>query len=136
ALGESVDLTDEMVEIVTETPDGVAADTFDVGGGGTVYVDTTLTENVESEGYARDIIRRIQEMRKDMDLDLEAEITVSIDIADDRVAEFVREHEALIAEEVRAAAFGSVADGHRREWEIEETSVEIAIVPVAEARAD
>src|SRR5699024_3037653 len=61
ALGESVDLTDEMVEIVTETPDGVAADTFDVGGGGTVYVDTTLTENVESEGYARDIIRRIQE---------------------------------------------------------------------------
>jgi isoleucyl-tRNA synthetase len=136
ALGESVSLTEEMVEVVTETPDEVAADTFAPEGGGTVYVDTALTEDVESEGYARDVIRRIQEMRKELDLDLEAEIRVELDIADGRVAEFVREYEDLIAAEVRAAAFGSVADGHRREWAVEDTTVEIAIVPVAEARAD
>jgi isoleucyl-tRNA synthetase len=143
-LDQPVELSDAMFLPVRKTPNNIEHSDFIVStgpgiqgeDGGTVYVDTMLTDDVESEGYARDVIRRIQEMRKELDLDLEAEIRVSIDIEDDRVAEFVREHEALIAEEVRAAAFGNVADGHRREWEIEDTTVEIAIVPVAEARAD
>ena len=135
ALGESVELTAEMVEFVTETPEQVAAVAFDSEGGGTVYVDTALTEDVESEGYARDVIRRVQEMRKELDLDLEEQVRVSLDIADERVARLVREHEGLIAEEVRAAEFGTVEDGHRREWEVEGVVVNIAIEPLAEARA-
>jgi len=133
--GESVALTEEMVSIVTETPDGVAAAGFDVEGGGTVYVDTALTEDIESEGYARDVIRRIQEMRKELDLDLEERIRVEFAVADDRIGDLVRDHEDLIAEEVRADEFGDVEDGHRREWEVEDTTVEIAIEPLAGARA-
>ena len=133
--GESVDLTEEMVTIVTETPETVAAAGFDVEGGGTVYVDTALTEDIESEGYARDVIRRIQEMRKELDLDLEERVRVEFAVADDRIGELVREHEALIAEEVRADEFGAVEDGHRREWTVEDTTVEIAVEPLASARA-
>ena len=132
---ESVDLTEEMVTIVTETPETVAAAGFDVEGGGTVYVDTALTEDIESEGYARDVIRRIQEMRKELDLDLEERVRVEFAVADDRIGELVREHEALIAEEVRADEFGAVEDGHRREWTVEDTTVEIAVEPLASARA-
>ncbi|MFB6218608.1 MAG: isoleucine--tRNA ligase, partial [Halobacteriaceae archaeon] len=44
------ELTGEMVEFVEATPEDVAGADFD---GGTVYVDTTLTEDIESEGYAR-----------------------------------------------------------------------------------
>jgi len=133
--GESVDLTEEMVTIVTEAPETVAAAGFDTEGGGTVYVDTALTEDIESEGYARDVIRRIQEMRKELDLDLEERVRVEFAVADDRIGDLVREHEALIAEEVRADEFGAVEDGHRREWTVEDTTVEIAVEPLASARA-
>jgi isoleucyl-tRNA synthetase len=74
-------------------------------------------------------------MRKDLDLDIEEEIRVALDIDDDRVADLVREHETLIAEEVRAEAFGDVADGHRETWDVEGVEMDIAIEPVASAEA-
>jgi isoleucyl-tRNA synthetase len=136
ATGLDVDLTEEMVEFVTQTPEGVSGTEFEaLDSAGVVYVDTSLTEDIESEGYAREVIRRVQEMRKDLDLDIEEEIRVDLDVQDDRVADLVREHESLIAEEVRAAEFGSVDDGHRKTWEVEGVEMEIAIVPVAEAAA-
>lgn len=71
--GMDVDLTEEMVEFVTQTPEGVTGVSFDTDGDGrgVVYIDTELTEDIESEGYAREVIRRVQEMRKEMDLDIE-----------------------------------------------------------------
>jgi isoleucyl-tRNA synthetase len=136
-LGDPVELTDEMVEFVSETPEGVAATPFTVAGDerGVVYVDTSLTEEIESEGYAREVIRRVQEMRKDLDLDLDRRIRLSVDVADDRVADLVRRHEALIAEEVRAGEFGTVEDGHRREWEVEGVTMTLAIEPVTATEA-
>jgi isoleucyl-tRNA synthetase len=74
-------------------------------------------------------------MRKDLDLDIEEEITVELSIADDRVADLVRERESLIAEEVRADAFGDVANGHRETWDVEGVEMTIAIEPVAKAAA-
>ncbi|PSP80669.1 isoleucine--tRNA ligase [Halobacteriales archaeon QS_4_69_225] len=132
-LGRAVELTDEMVSFTAETPEGVEGTAFDVDGEerGVVYVDATLTETIESEGYAREVVRRVQEMRKELDLDIEAEIRVDLDVADDRLAGLVRDHEGLIAEEVRAAGFGGVADGHDRTWDVEGTDVRIAIEPVA-----
>jgi isoleucyl-tRNA synthetase len=136
ALGEEIDLTDEMVEFRRETPDGVTGTEFTaLDGGGTVYVDTALTEDIESEGYAREVIRRVQEMRKDMELDIEARIVVDLAIDDERVDSLVREHETLITEEVRADELDGVEDGHRKTWDVEGVEMEIAIaeVPAAEA---
>jgi isoleucyl-tRNA synthetase len=136
ALGEDVDLTEEMVEFVRETPDEVAGVEFSLeDGDGVVYVDTTLTEDIESEGYAREVIRRVQEMRKDLELDIEEEIHLEFTVDDDRVADLVRQHESLIADEVRAAGFDDVEDGHRREWDVEDVQIEIAIEPLATAQA-
>ncbi len=135
-LGEEIDLTDEMVEFRRETPDGVTGTEFTaLDGGGTVYVDTALTEDIESEGYAREVIRRVQEMRKDMELDIEARIVVDLAIDDERVDSLVREHEPLIKEEVRADELDGVEDGHRKTWDVEGVEMEIAIaeVPAAEA---
>ncbi|MEF8841904.1 MAG: isoleucine--tRNA ligase [Haloarculaceae archaeon] len=133
SLGREVELTGEMVEFVTRTPEDVEGTTFRADGQerGVVYVDTALTEEIESEGYAREAIRRIQEMRKDLDLDLEAEVRVELDVRDERVADLVRRHEDLIAREVRAAEFDEVADGHRKEWEVEGVTMEIAVEPLA-----
>ena len=123
------DLADEMVEFVTETPEGVTGTAVEDEGDelGVVYVDTTLTEDIESEGYAREVIRRVQEMRKDLELDIEEPIRLDFDVGDDRVADLVERHTDLIAEEVRADELGAVEDGHRKEWDVEGVEMEIAI---------
>jgi isoleucyl-tRNA synthetase len=136
ALDEDVGLDAEMVEFVRHTPEGVAGAEFEAGDSeGVVYVDTALTEDIESEGYAREVIRRVQEMRKDLDLEMDAEIRLEYAVADDRVADLVAEHEALIRDEVRAAEQGAVSDGYRKTWEVEGVDIEIAIEPLAEATA-
>ncbi|WP_136689739.1 isoleucine--tRNA ligase [Halorhabdus amylolytica] len=130
-LGRGVDLDEEMVEFVRNTPEGVASTEFEaLDGGGVVYVDTTLTEDIESEGYARELIRRVQEMRKDLDLEMDARIRVEYAIDDERVAGLVEAHEDLIADEVRADAFGDVEDGYPKTWEIEGVEAEIAVEEV------
>ena len=131
--GEQIELDDEMVEYRREPPEGITGTDFE---NATVYVDTTLTEELESEGYARDVIRRIQEMRKQLDLDVESEIHVGISVDDDRISRFVDEHNDLIAEEVRAATFtDDPGVGSRVEtWDIEGIDVEIGVA-VADERA-
>ncbi|WP_435100680.1 isoleucine--tRNA ligase [Halarchaeum sp. P4] len=99
ALDREVQLTPEMVEFREETPEDVAAAAFE---GGTVYVDTELNDDLEAEGYAREIIRRVQELRKELDLEMETEIRLDVMVFDDRVAKLVSEREDLITEEVRA----------------------------------
>jgi isoleucyl-tRNA synthetase len=134
SLGREVELTDEMVSFVTETPEGVEGTTFRVDGDdrGVVYVDTALTEDIEAEGYAREVIRRVQEMRKDLDLDLEAEVRVELDVADDRVADLVARHEELVASEVRAREFAPVGEGaHREVWDVEGVEMTIGVEPLA-----
>jgi len=135
-LDDDVEITDEMVEFRRQTPDGVSGTEFEaLDGAGVVYVDTTLTEDIESEGYACEVVRRVQEMRKEMELDIEERITLDLSVADDRVDGLVREHEDLIKEEVRADEIDGVEDGHRRPWDVEGVEMEIAIVPVASAEA-
>jgi isoleucyl-tRNA synthetase len=134
--GLDVELDAEMVEFVTETPEAVASSAFEaLDGEGVVYVDTTVTEDIESEGYAREVIRRVQEMRKELDLDLEAEIRVDLSLGDERVSELIARHEDLVAREVRAAEFGAIQDGHRQTWEVEDIEMDIAIEPLSEATA-
>ncbi|MFB6192597.1 MAG: isoleucine--tRNA ligase [Haloarculaceae archaeon] len=136
-LGREVELDPEMVEFVTETPEGVAGTDVRLDGEnrGVVYVDATLTDDIESEGYAREVIRRVQEMRKELDLEMDAEIRLELDVADDRVAGLVDEHRELIAEEVRAAEFGEVTDGYRETWDVEGVEVTLAVEPLAAPQA-
>jgi isoleucyl-tRNA synthetase len=139
--GEAYELTDEMVSFRAEPPENVASADFDVEvdgdrTGGTVYVDTSLTDEIESEGYARDVVRRIQEMRKRLDLDVDERIRTRIEVDDDRVAGFVDEHRDLIAEETRTAEFDADADDLTEEWDVEGVAVTIGIERLeAEQRA-
>lgn len=69
----------------------------------TVYVDVALTPDLEAEGYAREIIRRIQEMRRQLDLAVEDFITADVAVKAERVCDLVgASWKPGIAEEVRA----------------------------------
>ncbi len=131
------ELTDDMVEFVRQPPAAVSDATIDRAGEslGVVYVDTTLTDDIESEGYAREVIRRVQEMRKELELDIEEPIRLEYTIADDRIAQLVSEHDSLIANEVRAKEVGPVDEGYQESWDIEDTTVDIAITSLREAPA-
>ncbi len=74
-------------------------------------------------------------MRKDLELDVEERIALEFAIDDERIADLVDEREDVIREEVRADERRTVEDGHRKEWAVEDVSVEIAIEPVAAAEA-
>jgi isoleucyl-tRNA synthetase len=130
AVGEAVDLTEEMIGFVEDLPAEVSGTDFE---GGTVYVDTTLTDDIESEGYAREVIRRVQEMRKELDLEMDEEIHLEVEIFDERVGKLVSGHEDLIKEEVRAAELGDVEDGHEEEWDVEGVTMRFSIKPLRPA---
>jgi isoleucyl-tRNA synthetase len=105
--------------------------------GGIVYIDTTLTPELEAEGYAREVIRRIQEMRRQLDLRVEDCIAAGAVIADKRVAGLITDlWREGIMEEVRATAFAvSTGDGEgtpasfdlTREWDVEGIPMVIGI---------
>ncbi|WP_372911251.1 isoleucine--tRNA ligase [Salinigranum sp.] len=126
--GDEYELTAEMVEWRSEPPERVSGADFESG---TVYVDTSLTDEIEAEGYARDVVRRIQEMRKRLDLAVDEEIHTAIEVDDDRVASLVDRHRDLIAEETRTEAFVDLdADETMdlvEEWDVEGISVTIGI---------
>ncbi len=123
------ELTEEMITFHRAPPENVTDTRIERDGDelGVVYVDTSLTEAIEREGYARELIRRVQEMRKDLELDIDERIRLEYTVADDRVASFLTDSEELIAREVRADAIGPVNDGYHKAWEIEGMPVEITI---------
>ncbi len=73
--GNSYNLTMEDFEIVTEDIPGwqVASD-----GKLTVALDVTLTDELKAEGIARDLVNRIQNIRKEMGLEITDRIAIQI----------------------------------------------------------
>ncbi|MDD4738143.1 MAG: DUF5915 domain-containing protein, partial [Candidatus Pacebacteria bacterium] len=62
----------------------------------------TLTPELEAEGYSREVIRRIQEMRKQAGLAVDAKIKAEVVIDDARVMPLVDSQHDVIENEVRA----------------------------------
>lgn len=72
--------------------------------GGFVSLDTTITPDLEAEGYARDLIRAIQDARKAKGLNVGDRIAVTLTVPEARVPA-VQVHRELIAGEVLASSF-------------------------------
>ncbi|MCG5433537.1 isoleucine--tRNA ligase [Mycobacterium sp. MYCO198283] len=81
-------------------------------GAGLVVLDGAVTEELEAEGWAKDRIRELQDLRKSSGLDVSDRIRVRIAVPAER-AEWARRHRDLIAGEILAVAFdfADVADG-------------------------
>jgi isoleucyl-tRNA synthetase len=126
ANGKSYVLTLEDVEISSED---VAGWLTAKQGNLTVALDITLTDDLRQEGIARDLVNRIQNIRKDMNLDVQDKIKISVahseqDIVNQAVANF----KDYIAVEVQATTFDvlpTVANG--QELEIDEYRVVVSV---------
>jgi isoleucyl-tRNA synthetase len=87
-----------------------------------VVLDMEVTPELAREGLARDVVRLVQQARRDAGLAVSDRIALTFDAAD-AVRDAVREHEAFVSGEVLATSVahasiaeptlvGIVADGH------------------------
>ncbi|MFI8978195.1 isoleucine--tRNA ligase [Nocardia asteroides] len=79
------------------------------GNAGLVVLNSVVTEELEAEGWARDLIRDLQETRKSQGLEVSDRITVVLEVPADRAA-WAQAHRDLIAGEILATTldFGTV----------------------------
>ena len=81
-------------------------------GSGLVLLDTGVTPELAAEGLARDLIRVVQQARRDAGLDVADRIELIVDAPEDVVAA-AQKHERFIAGETLAVSvsYGAVEDG-------------------------
>ncbi len=77
---------------------------------GLVVLDTAVTAELEREGTARDLIRQIQQARRDADLDVSDRITLSLRAPADVVAAFEAHRDLVMSETLAVDAALSVTD--------------------------
>ncbi|MGV3711820.1 isoleucine--tRNA ligase [Pseudolysinimonas sp.] len=87
-------------ELVLATADPGAAVAF-LSGGGFVVLDTAVTPELEAEGLARDVVRAVQQARKDAGLDVSDRIALVIH-GDEVAVAAVSAHRELLAGETLA----------------------------------
>jgi isoleucyl-tRNA synthetase len=81
-------------------------------GAGLVVLDGTVTEELEAEGWAKDRIRELQDLRKSTGLDVSDRIIVEMAVPTDKEP-WAQTHRDLMAREILATTFefGDAADG-------------------------
>ncbi len=84
--GQTITLGSEDVLVQTESRGGLAVASDK---GVTVAIDTELTPELAQEGYARDLVRAINNMRKDAGLEISDRIDLSYEAAGDVAAALV-----------------------------------------------
>ncbi len=115
--GENINLTLEDVEISSEDIPGwlVASE-----GKLTVALDVTITDELRKEGIARDLVNRIQNIRKDMGLEIQDKIKVTLQKNEEVINESVSSFKEYICTEVQALSFemaDELADGQPLEMD-------------------
>ncbi len=96
---QTVYLSGEDVEIVSEDIPGwsVAND-----GALTVALDITITEELKREGIARDVVNRVQNLRKEMGLDVQDKINIQIQKSNNLVNQALETNLEYICKETQA----------------------------------
>jgi isoleucyl-tRNA synthetase len=89
---------------------------------GNLFLNLELNNELIQEGFVRDLIRRIQSMRKDMALVYDAEIKVNFSQSDPEAIETIKDYSSFIQEEVLATSlnFSKTEEGFTKDWKIQD----------------
>ena len=93
--GEDIDITEDLVEVRISAKEG-----FAVGADRGVFVilDTKITPELEAEGLARELISKVQQMRKQKDLDMMDNIIISVNCSEELKAAFDAHRDHIMSE--------------------------------------
>lgn len=127
--GEIIEVKPDHISIERRVKDGFIYTEFR---GGALYLDTRLDRPLQAEGLGRDIVRRIQHMRKEMDLPVDAYIEVYVKTPSEDSLSLLRMVKDYIAGEVRAKELmlttGKIPKvEYSKEWELEDGKYTIGV---------
>ncbi|MCA9151068.1 MAG: isoleucine--tRNA ligase, partial [Planctomycetales bacterium] len=122
--GEAIELDGEDIQIGLQAKEGWAAAQ---GAGCVVVLATELTDELVREGIARDLVRVIQEQRKQRNCDYTDRIKISLAAADAQVQQAINENRDYISNETLAVEIVVKADGPGESCEIGDISVTLSI---------
>ena len=113
--GEPVVLTEEDLLIETAQMEGYVSESDNAI---TVVLDTNLTEELLEEGFVRELISKIQTMRKEAGFEVTNHINIYQD-TNDKIAEIIKAHAEEMKNEVLADnIFIGHMGGYAKEWNI------------------
>ena len=103
-------LTGDMFSVSTSV-DAAEGQVADVLASGTfVVLDTELTPELEAEGYARDVVRAVQDERKNAGLHIADRIDLSLTVPADHVADVEAWRDMIAAETLALSLTVEVGD--------------------------
>ena len=122
--GNDVELTEEDLLIETAQTEGYVSES---DGDTSVVLDTNLTPELIEEGFVREIISKIQTMRKEAGFEVMDKIKVYAH-GNDKIQEVMKAHEDEIKSEVLAdeMVLGET-DGYVKEWNINKETVTMGV---------
>lgn len=124
--GEIINLQSEDIVVVRHGLSGWSVETED---GLTVAADTELTDDLVNEGIAREVVNRIQNMRKEADFDVTDRIVVAFK-SDTKTSEAVKAMDDYIMNETLAESmdYSPLGDyDYTKDWDIDGAEVTIFI---------
>ena len=122
--GQEIDLEKDDLLIDMAQTEGYVADSYAQI---TVVLETTLTPELVEEGFVREIISKVQQMRKEAGFEVMDKIAVYLE-GNDKLEEIVRKNEELIKSEVLADEVGyDSVKGFTKEWNINGESVTMGV---------
>jgi isoleucyl-tRNA synthetase len=123
---ETIRLTKDDFEVIEQVKNHIAKEeTENVA----LFLDTTLTSELEAEGFAREIVRRIQSMRKELDLDVEDKIITKINVNSQKQAALKQWKEYIKTEtRSKSVSFVDKPTGKLiKKWKIDKLEAEIGV---------
>ncbi|MFW5798884.1 MAG: DUF5915 domain-containing protein, partial [Planctomycetota bacterium] len=126
--GRQFQLEPDEVLVENESPEGLAASSE---GDAVIALDTRLTPELVAEGMARDVVRHLQQLRKDEQLDMDDRIAVQLDTDDEQLREAVEAHrEYIMAETLAESLEWTDLDESARQATIEEAGLKLHLSKV------
>lgn len=105
-----------------EFPEGFVSATSEFG---EIAIDTHITPELQAECLAREVVRRLQIMRRDLDLPMEERVDVSIGVDDEGFIKLLATQREYVRTEVRVRDLvitktaGVVGDGYVKDWDVD-----------------
>lgn len=103
-------------------------------GGGYVLINAETTREEQAEGLARDVVRRVQMMRKEMLLDVDAYIDCVLVVPDQETEELLDSERDFILKEIRASSLRltlhpeeTVGSAKVKDWQIGDARLVIGV---------
>lgn len=134
--GKKLKLVEGDVEFVESLPDHLSHADSKLG---KVYIDVTRTKELDAEGLVRDVTRRVQVMRKELDLKVEQSIDLVLQFSDEESVELAEMFKVHLVDETRAKSLDLLGPKkapawkkyqYVKDWEIDDLNLKVGMNPL------